>query len=377
MNARPLADSAPMADANARRNALSTFCLFALALLAFTFALPSASAHEEPTSFLDLRLSADGVSATLTASATDLAHDLPNVEPHTLLTPEGAAANGTALANVLLTRLLLAADNASLTGELRAITPVPEKRDVRLEFHFAASGRPAFLDVQCRLFPYDPRHRTFLGIYENGHLERQEIFQSDAQAVSYSVGATQVIGAVVRQFVAAGIHHIFIGPDHILFVVGLLLLSGGVGQLLKIITAFTVAHSITLGLATFGILSPPASLIEPAIALSIVFVGIHALLGANRRDPRMLFAFGFGLIHGFGFANVLQEMVLPRAALGWSLFAFNGGVEIGQACIVAVVAPILAMVHRRSQPAFARIVTTAAVAVTAAGGFWFFQRILP
>ena len=105
--------------------------------------------------------------------------------------------------------------------------------------------------------------------------------------------------------------------------------------------------------------------------------GIHALLGAKRHDPRMLFAFGFGLIHGFGFANVLQEMVLPRAALGWSLFAFNAGVEIGQACIVAVVAPLLAMVHRRSQLAFARVVTTAAVAVTAAGGFWFFQRILP
>ena len=347
------------------------------ALLAIVMAIPAASAHEEPTSFLDLRLSSDGVNAVLTASATDLAHDLPTVEPHVLLTPEGASANGPALADILLTRLILAADGASLTGSLRAITPVPEKRDVRLEFHFASSAIPAHLSMQCRLFPYDPRHRTFLGIYEGGHLVRQEIFQGEAQSIEYRVGAPQSVGAVVRKFVASGIHHIFIGPDHILFIVGLLLLGGGVGRLLKIVTAFTVAHSITLGLATFGILTPPASLIEPAIALSIVFVGIHALLGAKRRDPRLLFAFGFGLIHGFGFANVLQEMVLPRAALGWSLFAFNGGVEIGQACIVAVVAPLLMLVHRRSQLAFARVVTTAAVAVTAAGGFWFFQRILP
>ena len=361
---------------NSWRRAFSSLpALFAL--LAVVSAIPIASAHEEPTSFLDLRLAADGVNAVLTASATDLAHDLATVEPDMLLTPAGATANGAALADILLTRLLLAADGASLTGELRAITPVPEKRDVRLEFHFASPPHPAFVDVQCRLFPYDPRHRTFLGIYESGHLEQQAIFHGEVQTTEYRVGTVQGIGAVVGQFVAAGIHHIFIGPDHILFVVGLLLLGGGVGRLLKIITAFTVAHSITLGLATFGILTPPASLIEPAIALSIVFVGIHALLGAKRHDPRLLFAFGFGLIHGFGFANVLQEMVLPRAALGWSLFAFNGGVEIGQACIVAVVAPLLALVHRRSQLAFTRVVTTAAVAVTAAGGFWFFQRILP
>ncbi len=336
-----------------------------------------ASAHEEPTSFLDLRLTGEGMRAILTASATDLAHDLPAVEPDTLLTPAGATAQGGALANVLRTRMIITAGGTPLTAELSAITPVPEKRDVRLEFTYAWAALPEVLGVQCQLFPYDPRHRTFLGIYENGNLEKQVIFQGDASTVEFHIGSTQSVGAVVRQFLGAGIHHIFIGPDHILFVVGLLLLGGSVGQLLKIITAFTVAHSITLGLATFRILSPPASIIEPAIALSIVFVGVHAFLGKKRYDPRMIFAFGFGLIHGFGFANVLQEMVLPRAALGWSLFAFNGGVEIGQACIVALVAPVLALVHRRSEFVAARVVATGALAVTIAGAFWFFQRIMP
>lgn len=334
------------------------------------------SAHEEPTSFLDLRLVGDGVHATLTASATDLAHDLPAVEPDTLLTPAGVSANGSALTEMLRTRLRLTADGSPLTAVLRTITPVPEKRDVRLEFHFAWATPPADVGVRCALFPYDPRHRTFLGVHENGTLARQEIFQGDAQSVTFHTGSAQSVGAVVTQFVAAGIHHIFIGPDHILFVVGLLLLGGGVGRLLKIITAFTVAHSITLGLATFGILTPPASIVEPAIALSIVFVGVHAFIGGKRRDPRLLFAFGFGLIHGFGFANVLQDMVLPRAALGWSLAAFNGGVEIGQACIVATVAPLLALLHRRSKPVAARVVAGGALAVTVAGAFWFFQRII-
>ena len=184
------------------------------------------------------------------------------------------------------------------------------------------------------------------------------------------------MGAVVRQFVIEGIHHIFIGPDHILFVVGLLLLGGGLGQLLKIVTAFTVAHSITLGLATFGLVNPPAAIVEPAIALSIVFVGVHAFLGKQRHDPRLLFAFCFGLIHGFGFASVLREMVLPRHALGWSLFAFNGGVEIGQACIVLLVVPLLALVRHRSPKMGERVTTAGALGVTAAGAFWFFQRVL-
>ena len=316
------------------------------------------------------------MNAILTASATDLAHDLPTAEPDMLLSPSGSTAQRTALADILRARMLISGDGALLTAELRAITPLPDKRDLRLEFHYAWPAVPSTIAVQCRLFPYDPRHRTFLSIYENGSLERQEIFQGDAQSVEFRAGSTQSIGAVVRQFMAAGIHHIFIGPDHILFVVGLLLLGGSVGRLLKIVTAFTVAHSITLGLATFGLVTPPASLIEPAIALSIVCVGLHAFLGGKRHDPRMLFAFAFGLIHGFGFANVLREMVLPRAALGWSLFAFNGGVEIGQACIVAAVAPLLALVHHRSQLVAARVVATGAIGVTVAGLFWFFQRII-
>lgn len=173
-----------------------------------------------------------------------------------------------------------------------------------------------------------------------------------------------------------GIHHIFIGPDHILFVVGLMLLGGGVKELLKIVTAFTVAHSITLYLATFRILNPPPEVIEPVIALSIVFVGTHALLGAGSRDLRLIFAFVFGLIHGFGFANVLQEMTLPPQALGWSLFAFNAGVEIGQACIVLAIAQALAYLTRRSPSAAGRVVTAGALCVTTAGAFWFFQRVM-
>ncbi len=345
-------------------------------LLALFLALSRAVAHDEPTSFLDLRFGANGLTATLTASNTDLAHDLPTVEPAMLLDPAVANAQRTALAALVQARLQIFADGAPLSAELRSIVPIPAQRDLRLELHYAWSAPPATIQVQARLFPYDARHRTFVNIYENDGLQQQEIFEGDAPAVAYRAGSRQSLGAIVAKFVFEGVHHIFIGPDHILFVVGLLLLGGSVGRLLKIVTAFTVAHSITLGLATFGILHPPASLIEPVIALSIVFVGVHALLGQRWRDPRLLFAFGFGLIHGFGFANVLQEMELPRHALGWSLLAFNGGVEIGQACIVLAVAPLLALLRQRSVRLSEQVVAAGALVVTTAGSFWFFQRIL-
>ncbi|MBA2242549.1 MAG: HupE/UreJ family protein [Chthoniobacterales bacterium] len=186
----------------------------------------------------------------------------------------------------------------------------------------------------------------------------------------------QGIGTVIKQFVREGVHHIFIGPDHILFVIGLLLLGGTLKRLLKIVTAFTIAHSITLVLATLNILSPPARIIEPMIALSIIFVGAHALSQSKEgRDWRLLFAFCFGFVHGFGFANVLREMRLPRGELGWSLFSFNVGVEIGQACIVLAVAPILAQLYRRTRPATSRRIASAgAFCVIVAGAYWFTER---
>ena len=350
--------------------------LILLALLASSCPLSGVLAHDAPTSFIDLRVGPNGIDASVTASNTDLAHELPAVEPAMLLQPEVVRAQRDALAGIIQSRFRIGAVGQTLRAELRDIVPVPEKRDLRLEFHYAWPSAPAAFSVQSRLFPYDPRHRTFLNIYEGGRLDRQEIFEGPRTAIRYQPGSRQSIGAVVRQFVVEGMHHIFIGPDHILFVVGLLLLGGSLGQLLKIVTAFTIAHSITLGLATFRLVSPPASIIEPAIALSIVFVGASAFLGKKKHDPRLIFAFCFGLIHGFGFANALQEMMLPRDALGWSLFAFNGGVEIGQGCIVLTVAPLLALLRDRRPLLAQRVVAFGALCVTTAGAFWFFQRVM-
>ena len=148
-------------------------------------------------------------------------------------------------------------------------------------------------------------------------------------------------------------------------------------KLVTIVTMFTVGHSITLSLAALDIVTPPPWLIEPAIALSIVVVGADNLLQRKEkgRDLRAFVALFFGLVHGFGFANVLKEFGLPQEALGWSLFSFNVGVELGQLAIVLVVATALAYSRRRWPSADKWVVIGGSAAVTAAGAFWFVERV--
>jgi hydrogenase/urease accessory protein HupE len=231
------------------------------------------------------------------------------------------------------------------------------------------------LTLSARLFPYDPAHQTFVNIYEGGALMRQAILDQSRSELEYFAGTRQGTVAVIRKFVGSGIHHILIGPDHLLFLIGLLLLGGSLRQLVLVVSAFTAAHSVTLSLAALNILSPPARIVEPAIALSIIYVGADNLTVRGGRDVRAWIAFGFGLIHGFGFAGVLREMDLPSRALGWSLFSFNLGVEIGQLVVVIAVAAALSAVRTRSEIAGRRLAFAGSLVVIAAGAFWFIERV--
>ncbi len=333
-----------------------------------------ALAHDLPVSYLDLRVTNAGIEATLESSAKNFARELSaSDEEALLLQPERARA---ALLTLVASRLEVATEGEILRAELRTVEPLPGRKDLRIHLQLPWNQTAEEIKVRCALFSSEPRHKTFLNIYRDGMLHTQAIFEQGAEAGTYRLSQRQGTVAVVKQFVREGVHHIFIGPDHILFIIGLLLLGGTIGQLLKIVTAFTLAHSVTLVLATLQILNPPARFIEATIALSIVFVGAHAMLGREgTRDWRLLFAFGFGFIHGFGFANVLGEMQLPRQALGWSLFSFNAGVEIGQACIVLVVAPFIGMLARRNTPVSRSIIQAGSFGVIFAGAFWLTQRL--
>jgi len=352
---------------------------FALVCLLLALAAPVA-AHPVPFSYLDLRLPASGaaapISGTLTVHVFDAAHELSVEPPERLLDPGAAAARAAALQAVLGQRLSIAADGRPLTIAWGPLDVLLDKQSIRLPFTIDNGGKaPGAVAVTADLFPYDARHQTFVNIYENAALRQQVILGGGRDTAEYYTGSARGTFAVARRFVAAGIHHILIGPDHLLFLVGLLLLGGSIRRLALVVTAFTLAHSVTLSIAALSLFSPPSRFVEPLIALSIVYVGIDNLMVRGGRDARVWIAFGFGFIHGFGFASVLREMDLPARALGWSLFSFNAGVEIGQLMVVVPVASALAALRHYSEAAGRRFAFAGSLVVVVAGTFWFVQRV--
>jgi HupE / UreJ protein len=181
--------------------------------------------------------------------------------------------------------------------------------------------------------------------------------------------------AIAAQYLRFGFTHILPhGFDHILFVVGLFLLSLRWRPLLLQVSAFTLAHSITLGLTMYGVVSLPPRLVEPMIAVSIVYVAIENLLTAELKPWRVALVFSFGLLHGMGFAGVLRDVGLPRPQFVTALLAFNAGVEAGQLTVIALAFAAVAY-WRSNRPLYRRlIVQPASVAISLIGLFWTLQR---
>jgi hypothetical protein len=174
----------------------------------------------------------------------------------------------------------------------------------------------------------------------------------------------------LARFLKLGVEHIFLGYDHILFLLGLIIV-GKFWDLVRVVTSFTVAHTITLILATLELVSLPGALIETGIALTIVYVAAENLW---KKEPkhRWLLTFAFGLVHGFGFANVLRELGLPQTGLMQSLLAFNLGVELGQLVIVAALWPLLWWMNQQAWSAKAK--TGVSALLLAFGALWFVER---
>lgn len=170
-----------------------------------------------------------------------------------------------------------------------------------------------------------------------------------------------------------GVEHILTGYDHLVFILGLVLVRAHLRALLVAVTAFTVAHSITLALAALDVWAPSPRIVEPAIALSIAYVGVENLF-VNDASKRWRITFPFGLIHGFGFAGALREIALPRSAVPAALVSFNLGVEVGQLAVLALLVPLVFSL-REATSFELRGARLASVAVAVAGGAWFVARV--
>ena len=176
-----------------------------------------------------------------------------------------------------------------------------------------------------------------------------------------------------REYLWLGVTHIFLGYDHVAFLLALFFVRQ-FRELVKIITAFSVAHTLTLALAALGVFALPSRLVESAIAASIIYVAAENLWRADEALHRWRVTFAFGLVHGFGFANVLRELGLPAEGLVRSLLAFNLGVELGQLAIAAVCWPLLRWIGRR--PWAGRVRAVVSGTLLAFGAAWLFERAL-
>lgn len=190
----------------------------------------------------------------------------------------------------------------------------------------------------------------------------------------------------IQQFLLSGMEHIVTGPDHLLFILGLLLVAPRFRLLIKILTGFTIAHSVTLILTTLGILSFPARWVDVIVALSIVFVGLENIYGLRKKSGfpnRFWVAVCFGFIHGFAFAGNLRDMGLPEgSALVWSLLSFNLGVEVAQVLLCSLAFPLLLLWKRDTEKRpsssirWEGILLLLSGLIAGAGLVWMFQRLV-
>lgn len=236
-------------------------------------------------------------------------------------------------------------------------------------------------DAREFVWRYDLAYSTYaLTLQNEGDAEARQWIEGGERSAPFALSSEVVPirrADVAAQYLKLGYLHIVpYGIDHVLFVLGLFLLTTRARPLLTQITAFTIAHSITLGLTMYGVMSLPSSVVEPAIALSIAYVAIENLTTSELRPWRVAIVFAFGLLHGMGFAGVLRELGLPGSEIATALVTFNLGVEAGQLSVVATAFALFAAWHRTKPWYRPRFVVPASALIAATGVFWTVQRMV-
>lgn len=354
-----------------------------LAVLSWLLPLQYAKAHDPGLSGLTIRQGTNSLEATLTLAvndATQVAELDGNYDG--IVTPTEFAHRRSQLEAAVAKQLFMAADGkAANARSVRSRFDESNNVEVCLDFEAIPFSS---VEIQSKIIASLPLgHRQYLKVQNSrGEIIFEQLLSSAADRatirMSQTSGRTPPLEAVrsFTNFLCLGVRHILTGYDHLLFLFGLLLVARGFFSSLGIITSFTIAHSITLALATLHLVQIPSRIVEPLIAASIVFVGVENLLRGDIPKARRLVPFGFGLIHGFGFASALREAGIGSGTSGilLPLFSFNLGVELGQIMIAAVALPIIWKL--RENPIFiARWAPACSAAVVLLGSFWFVQRV--
>jgi hypothetical protein len=360
------------------------------ALLAALLIAPLAHAHKPSDSYLSLTVADAGIEGRWDIALRDVDFAI------------GLDANGDGditwgevrtrhadIAAYALARLAIRGDGAScsVTVGQQAIDGHTDGAYTVLPLRVSCPNAPTKLALTYTLFAdLDPMHRGLLNLQAHGST-RAAVLGPQAPTQEFDLKTTSRL-AQFLEYGREGVWHIWIGFDHILFLLSLLLpavlawhdrrwsaatsFREAFWDVFKIVTAFTVAHSITLSLATLGVVSLPSRWVESAIAGSVVLAALNNIFPVVH-GRRWVVAFCFGLIHGFGFASVLADLGLPREALVLALVGFNVGVEVGQLAIVLAFLP-LAFALRRTWLYRRLVFVGGSMAVVAIAGMWLVER---
>lgn len=335
-----------------------------LVLLALLAVASDVRAHQQGVSYSDVEIGEGRVRFDLALST----HDVPaDADRDGVLTDDEVLAAYPMLRRLFERALLVQAGGTSCPLQLQDFTIEPEERIVFRLRGACPDALPVRVAVRV-LMLMGPGGYNLAKIRAGGGFE-ERIFDRDHPEVT--VGTAPSLVATFRRFFVLGVEHIATGYDHVLFLIALLLVGGGLRGLVAIVTAFTIAHSVTLSLAVLDVVRLPSRLVESAIALSIAWVALENIV-FDRVRGRWRITFGFGLMHGFGFASILREMQLPREGLVASLLAFNLGVEAGQLVIVLLAYPLVALVQRSPHRTLLIRVLSGAILVLALR--WFIER---
>ncbi|HIG53779.1 MAG TPA: HupE/UreJ family protein [Candidatus Handelsmanbacteria bacterium] len=346
--------------------------LWACALVVSSLAAPAAvGAHKINTSYTNLVVSADTLKMRVRYDDFDLIKIGLDQDGDDLLFYEEMEA-GLDLAFDFVEENITLTINGQAVVLIRGkgdITP-DNKGNMFANLYFGVRLESPFEELNVQVgWPerFGDDHKNLGQILLPGQPLVQAIFTAEAPMQTFAILKSKSLWEQAYEFIVLGVEHIFLGYDHVMFLLALIVVGGRLRNLVKIVSAFTVAHSITLCLAVLEIVSLPAQWVEAGIALSIAYVAVENFW-LKRTDYRWLLT-----LHGFGFANVLRDLGLPTRGLVTSLFSFNIGVEIGQIAIVALVFPVIAWLNRQSYQR--AVVLAVSVFIGLFGLGWFIERV--
>lgn len=378
------------------RALLISMVLFVVAL----FATP-AIAHNTSVTHIDLKFERETLAVTIQLHQADMLEHALGASHEKFTDRAELEDMAPQVLSYVLSKFVVQADGKALTGT--AVNWPPQYVDLKsvdtrgletpglipMELRYALPAEAKTIEIKPELFAGMNFAAIFdVSIAREGHptssvvVDRHRSVKVDLSAIETSNKESdrdaQSLWATILSFVVLGFYHIVPeGLDHILFVLGLYFLSPKLKDLFWQVTAFTVAHSMTLALAAFNVFTLPARFVEPMIALSITAIAVENLLSKGKpvRRWRWVLVFGFGLVHGLGFADVLHEVDLPAGQALGAILSFNVGVEAGQ---IAVLIAVMALTKwwQKREWYFNYIAAPASLCIACMGAFWAIERVI-